>query len=151
MQALSEYEKSMCLTLWQDGESIISIAKMLPYKVGTAKRLIKDLVASGYLPQRKRGDLVKDRLKRLVASGVTDSYEIATILGINQQTVLNYKSRLKLYTERPPKNYRPTVLSEKTQQIIADLQNGISNKEIQTKYDVSRQYVSKVQKNYCKE
>lgn len=147
---MTDHEKLICSTLWNDGESITSIAKILPYRIGTAKRLIRGLIASGYLPPRKKGELVKERLKQLVESGITDSYEIASILGITQQTALVYKSQMRLYTARPKKNYRPTVLSEKTQQLIAELENGVSSKEIRAKYGVSRQYVDKVKSKYIK-
>lgn len=151
IEKMTDHEKLICSTLWNDGESITSIAKILPYRIGTAKRLIKDLIESGYLPPRKKGELVKERLRQLVKSGITDSYAIATILGITHQTASTYKSQIGLHTPRPKKNYRPTVLSVKTQQIIADLQNGINQKEIQLKYNVSRQYVSEVKKKYVKE
>lgn len=151
MVKMTDHEKLICFTLWNDGESITSIAKMLPYRIGTAKRLIKGLIDSGYLPPRKKGELVKERLRQLVESGVTDSYEIASILGLTYQTVFDYKSRMGLHTPRPKKNYRPTVLSERTQQIIAELENGVSRKEIQAKYGVSRQYVEKVKSKYIKE
>lgn len=151
---MTEQDKTLIQKLWVSRQPISCIIRMLPYPENEARKMVKALREDGTLTDEVRKKDGTAEIMKLYHSGVTSPYEIAEKSGYALNTVNDVLQRQKLGRKRPPHNYRKrmptdiTTLNAKTQEIVTALKHGEVSSIIAKKYNVSRQYVSKIKKKY---
>jgi DNA-binding NarL/FixJ family response regulator len=136
----------------ENGCKIKQILRALPYSEKKGLTIIQRLKKEGAVPKRKTTS--KELVLCAYNSGIKNPYEIAEKYGYSVNTVQTILSQAKLKRQRPKKNfkYRGTSeiskLSEKTQNILEAVQDGISPKKVATMYGVTRQYVYVLKAKY---
>lgn len=144
----SESERNMVVTMWNNGQPVSAIARLLPYSIPVVRREVRLMVERGEITKIKNRVSNATTASILIAydQGVKDPREIANLVGCAYNTAkviltMNHKS-----IPRKSKYKKHTVedLSPKTQDVIRDILYGKKAKEITGKHGVSRQYVSEL-------
>lgn len=148
---MTEQDKNLIISLWNNGETVSNIIKMLPYDENTARNMIKELRDGNILKDRTKRN-AKECVKIAVEQGIMNKYQIAEMYGYDITTIENAIISLRIKRQRPHKNYKKrkeVELSEQTHKIIEDLRAKEQTQgAIAKKYNVSRQYVSWLKKKY---
>ncbi len=148
---MTEQDRELIIRLWNSRMSLNSIARMLPYPTMIAKQYVNEVKASGALKAENRVMTHKQLILTAYANGMVNPHQIASEFELPLNSVRAVLSAAKLNRKRPPHNYVKRLqakLSDKTQQILTDVQQGLSNVEVAKKHNVTRQYVYKIKKNY---
>ena len=147
---MTEQDKNLIIRLWESGETKSSIVQLLPYKPYQARLMIEELKKNGTLQGRSGKSEKKTWNKVLQAynDGKTNPYDIAKMFGLKVGTVNNILSNSRLNRKKPEHNYNQFPLTEKTKQIITEIQSGKSLSEIAREYNISRQYIHKIKNKY---
>lgn len=139
---IKESEKLLVKRLWNEGESVENIIRLLPYSIGKARRYVRELRESGYLEGSvyRKGKKNIEKYIELYKSGMSVK-EIASMYGLKVGTIYCYlkinKNNLR------DKRYGH---GEKTKEIINAIKIGKKQCEVVKEYGVSRQYVSALKK-----
>ena len=149
---MTENEIALIKRLWDNGQTIGSIARLFPYKEYIVKREIQALKKSGVLSGKsgKNKELTLQKLKETYESGITNPYEMAKTLDMSVGTIREYLGDLGIKLGRNKKNYNKTKLCEKTNIIIEELKNGKTARQISQQYQVSTQYVYEIKGKFLK-
>lgn len=148
---MTENEKQLVIKWWNSGETISSIAKMLPYREHTALKEIRALKKDGTLKGHsgKTQETVLKKMVDIYLNETKDKREIAKIIGLDVRTVQRYLRKAPIKIERSPRivlnGYNK---SEKTKNIIKQLQDGKKQNYIAEEFGVSKQYVSIVKHKF---
>ena len=155
---MTEREKNLVVTLWQSGEAIEKIIRLLPYKEGVSRRYVKELRDNGVLTQENRGKrTAKVKVLELYNNGMTNPYEISEESGYSISTVRSVLARLKLNRSRPKHNYkrreraRYDKLCENSKRIVNLLEQGKSCAEVARLLGCTRQNVFITKKRFFPE
>lgn len=139
---MTESDKILIKRLWESGETIEVIIRMLPYNVKESRDIIAELRSSGYLSKRKIISISQNRVADAYNKGNTDINALSQMFGYTPFTIEAYLRRAGIHRMRPPHNSKTMELCDQTLAIIADLKRGsMSQTEIAKTYGVSRQYV----------
>lgn len=151
---MTEANKQIIKKLWNLGETIEMIIRLVPMKQTHCRALIKQMRESGELPPRGRARGKTDReVISAYESGITNKYDLAQMFDLTTAHIL-YILRHNGYGGRPEHNHKtrrkntPDELSERTQAIALAIQSGVKTGEICRQYGVTRQYVNLVKKKY---
>ena len=155
---MEQIYKEQIKKLWDNGESIDRIIKLLPFE--------KKIVAKAIIEMRKNGELLmedrnknktkKNKILRLYNSGVQNPYTIAEEVGCSLLSVKAVLYRAGIKRKRPSKNYKErkksdvSTLKETTQKIISEIKTGKPKSQIAKMYGVSRQWVYAIEKTQIK-
>lgn len=145
-----EQDINLIIKLWENGESINSIIRLLPYKENVTRKEIAKLRQNGTLKGSSGKTKAKTWEKVLQAynGGITSPYELSETFGLKVGTINTILSNSHLDRARPKHNYKPYPLSAKTQLILQDIKQEIDVKDIIIRHNVSRQYVYKIKNKY---
>ena len=103
--------KRQIILLWESGETVSKICRLMPRREGTVRRIIKEMQESGELKERGSiAEITKQKVINLYKNGQTNPYEIANAFGLSVNTVNGILSKAKLHRDRPKHNYKPKKL-----------------------------------------
>lgn len=150
---MDENEKKIVIKLWNNGETISTIAKLLPYKEYIATKKIQELKKMNVLDGRsgKTKEKTTEKVLATYKNTTTNPYEIAEILDLSIRTVNGILCEAKLERVRPKHNYKKKEISYRTKLILNDLKSGVNPRKIAKKYDVSTQYVYQTRNRFLGE
>lgn len=144
--------KNQVIAMWNSGSKIYEIIRVMPCSEKKAKAIIKEMKDNGDLPKcRPRA---KDIVLMAYSNGMTNPYEIAEKYGYSVKTIKGTLTDLKLNRGRPAKNYKKrksvefSDLCQNTQDIVLELKNGVSPRDISRKYNISTQHIYKLKEKY---
>ncbi len=150
---MKENDREFIIKMWESGEPISQIIRMLPYPAEIARQYIVDMRKAGVLLLERRSNRAGGwRIINMYKEGITNPYEIAEKLNYSMHTVNDVLSKAKLNRKRPKHNYKKTriktygELSDNTQRIIDLLQEGKDCLEVANIVGCSRQNVFQVKK-----
>jgi DNA-binding CsgD family transcriptional regulator len=155
---MSESEIKLVKELWESGNTIRQIARLLPYKEYIAIKKIQELRRNGGLSEKggRTYENTKAKILQLYNDGIKNCEQIGKILCLSKDYVRNILVAEKLNRKRPQHNYNKrkpvdiSTLCDKTQKIVQELNNGKPIKDIAKSQNVSRQYVSALKNKYLK-
>lgn len=152
---MTENDKNLIITLWENGEPISHIIKMLPYPTETARQMVVDLRKNGVLELDRRSNRAGGwRILQMYKEGTTNPYEIAEKLNYSINTVQLILSSAKLGRKRPEHNYKKTrmltydELCDNSKRIVDLLREGKDCTEIARIVGCSKQNVFLVKKRF---
>lgn len=152
---MTEKDKNLVVTLWQSGEPIERIIRLLPYPICTSRKYINELRNQGVLTNENRiKKKAIDKVMQLYNSGVTNPYEIADMTGYSFYTVRSALVKAGLDRKRPEHNYKATPLkpydkiSDNSKIIVDLLEQGKGCSEIARLVGCSRQNVFVLKKKF---
>lgn len=155
---MTENDKNLIVSLWENGEPISHIIKMLPYSTETARQMIVDLRKNNVLKLENRSNRAGGwRIVKMYNDGITNPYEIAEKLNYSINTVQIVLSKAKLGRERPKHNYKKTrtltydELCDNSRKIIDLLKIGKDCTEIARMLGCTRQNVFIIKKKFFPE
>lgn len=147
--------KQLC-RLWENGESLTTIYRLLPNKPREIRQELAKLRQNGILGERTqvRRSISREKILQAYNCGKTP-IEIANKLECSTTTVYTALREQGIMLERP-KHYKKRevkvgMLCDKTQAIIKCMQEGKRACEISKEFGVSRQYVSIIKHKYLVE
>lgn len=157
MQQMTESEKGLIISMYNNRYKVSEIVQMLPYKEGTSMRFIKELRQKGLLKKENRQRFTPRQIEvqKLHSEGY-NAHKITEQTGYALTTIYQTLSDLKLSCPRPKHNYKKRVevtldkLSSKTQQILAAVKSGKKSRDICQEFQITRQYLSLLKKKYQK-
>lgn len=147
--------KQLC-RLWENGESLIAIYRLLPYKPREIRQELAKLRQNGVLGERTQvgRSISREKILQAYKGGKTPT-DIANELGCSSVTVYTALREQGIAVERPKHYKKRTVkvgmLCDKTQAIIKCLQEGKRACEVAKEFGVSKQYVSFIKHRYLVE
>lgn len=135
--------------LWDGGMSATGIITVMPLKKSVTKSLIKEMRQSGELQGHsgKTREKTRSKVKMLYEQGYNRN-EIANALNLSVETVRRAFEEMHIKTGRPPHNYKPTPIGDKTRAMLKEIANGDEKREIASRYGVSTQYVYRISKRF---
>ena len=155
---MNNKDKELIITLWQSGEPIEKIIRLLPYPIGTSRRYIRELREQGVLTKGNRNKrTAKEKIMEIYNSRTINPYEIAEISGYSFSTVRFVLSHAGLGRERPIHNYKATPsmpyerICENSKQIVDLLERGMGCAEIAKIVGCTRQNVFILKKKFYPE
>jgi transposase len=139
---MTENDKRQIISLWESGVALEQIYQMLPYKRYHAFKMVRELRADGTLKPRKKAERAIELVALAWQTETKDIDELAEMFGYNPSTIDKYLQLSGVREgKRQPNSYK---ISDKTHEIIAELETNTSLSEIARKFGVSRQYVHQI-------
>lgn len=139
---MTENDKRQIISLWESGVALEQIYQMLPYKRYHALKMVRDLRADGTLKPRKKTERAIELVALAWQTETKDIDELAEMFGYSTATIDKYLQLSGVREgKRQPNSYK---ISDKTHEIIAELEINTSLSEIARKFGVSRQYVHQI-------
>ena len=155
---MTEREKNLVVTLWQSGEPIEKIIRLLPYPIGISRRYIRELREQGVLTKSNRNKITaKEKIIEIYNNGTINPYDIAEISGYSFYTVRYVLSHAGLCRVRPVHNYKTTSpmpyerICDNSKQIVDLLERGMGCAEIAKIVGCTRQNVFILKKKFYPE
>lgn len=147
---MTEQDKNFIVRLWDSGEPMTSIIRLIPYETKVAKSMIAELRQNGTLQGRsgKSWAKTKDKVLKSYNKGICNPYDLAEEHKLTVGTIRTILATSGLHRKKPKHNYKPYPLSEETLAIVTDIQSGKKFLEIAKAHGTSRQYIYKVNKKY---
>lgn len=122
----------------KNGESCNSVGNSLPIAISTVHRICKNNnISFGDRKQSTYSKDVKDKCIELLKEGV-QSKIISEKFGISSGTISNWKTKTGL-VHKPKRN---SIQQEKILNVINDIKNGMSYREVGKKYNMSPRTVA---------
>lgn len=141
---MTEQDKRQIIALWEGGVALEQIYQMLPYKRYHALKMVRELRADGTLKPRKKTERAIELVALAWQTETKDYNELAEMFGYTPSTISQYLQYSGVRErKRQPDSYK---ISQKTQDIVAEFENGTPMAEIARKFGVSRQYVHRIKK-----
>jgi DNA-binding CsgD family transcriptional regulator len=146
---MTENERRHIVALWESRVPIEQIYRMLPYRRKEAVAMVGELRADGTLKPRKRAESAVNAVALAWQTETKSPYELAELFGYSVETVQKYLKMSGVRGgKRPTANYKHC---DKTNAIMADLQEGKPMPQIARTYGVSRQYVHQIKQRMERE
>ena len=127
--------------MWEQGFTATQISRVLPYKEYVTKAEIRQLKKEGILPPHSITEIRNKTICKEFEKN-KNLREISEKFGVSIWLVRNVLGRCGVKHPRIM-NFTP---NEKKEQIIEDLENGMTMSEIAKNHGVSRQYVHQIKK-----
>lgn len=136
---MTEQEREKVINLWNSRVSVNRIVQLFPYDRQTMIKEINAMKADGTLDKTNRIPTKAGRIGEAYKQGKTNPYELAEQFGVSRAQVNSALWECDIIRKRPPHNYL-----SKGEQILSDLERGMSPLEVAKAYNVTRQYVYKL-------
>ena len=142
---MTEADRVQIKRLWDNGEPIEHIVRVLPYSQVVAKEMVSELRADGTLPPRNRVQMAIAKVSNAYNSGITDFDELSAMFGF-KRGYLRWCLQVAGVKRPRPKKYNTTI-NELAMEIMQEIATGKkSQAKIATEFGVSRQYVNQLKK-----
>jgi transposase len=139
---MTESDKRQIISLWESGVALEQIYQMLPYKRYDALKMVRELRADGTLKPRKKTERAIELVALAWQTETKDIDELAEMFGYTAETIKTYL--VKSGVRGGKRDHATYKVSDKTHEIIAELETNTSLSEIARKFGVSRQYVHQI-------
>ena len=153
---MTESEKILVVNLWEEKKPIKYIVSLLPYKPYVARKQIKEMVENGELKQRRCRDKErsKNKILEIYNNKTKNIYEIAKETNLSFNYVRDILYRCGIRRKRPEKNYKKRKqttfedLSNNSKEILLELKNGKTARQISKEKDISTQWIHKLKSQH---
>jgi DNA-binding CsgD family transcriptional regulator len=142
---MTETDRLQIKRLWDSGDPIEHIVRMLPYKQGEARSMVAELRADGTLKPRNRVQMAIAKVVNAYNSGITDFDELSAMFGF-KHGYIRWCLQVAGVKRPRPKKYNTTI-NELAMEIMQEIATGKKTQsQIATEFGVSRQYVNQLKK-----
>ena len=142
---MTETDRLQIKRLWENGEPIEHIVRVLPYGQVTARAMVAELRADGTLPPRNRTQMAIAKVVNAYNSGITDFDELSAMFGF-KHGYIRWCLQVAGVKRPRPKKYSTTI-NELAMEIIQEIATGEKTQaQIAAEFGVSRQYVNQLKK-----
>lgn len=153
---MTESEKALIVRLWENGQTMEKIIRMLPCSNGKARAYILELQQNGTIKGRsgKTREKTLERVLQAYNGGISNPYEISQELNLAFSTVSIALHELGIRRKRPPHNYKKRKkfaicdLTERVKKVLCELAEGKGVRETARNNGISAQRVSTIKKEY---